>query len=565
MILPVLCGLIIAWLNGVDAVCVSTSLPTGTNILQSIGVYSKNDTYRASVDSLTSSGFTALATSGKARVATADSTTCPLLTCMMELSTNQRTGDLSILQQDNFLFGLAPLGYTLITPTTRMYCVRVPGHCGADVPLWRYFKQGAAGLVYAYSFDATVTYAGYTRDLLPVCYMWSTTSSVSTCGDGIATSKLATLSAYQNAPSLIGPNVDTWYTTQTAATNPTEFAYQTFTKSSDLTRVAKYTSATTDKVQCNCLVTLMQVHDKNLGWFGTPLAPGAFSRFDHKFYLASQPEANLAYENYQDTGERFYCVMSKGTCGATVGIKKWFNIVTINTVYSLEGQADPDILTHVGGKVLCYTWATSYTTPAVCSALTTTVTNGQISYVQAGTTTNYLQGTVAVLTCNTGYAVSGNYNTTCATTGTWSPTAITGTCVQVCTAFSSDPYGTIAYSATPIIAGTTATLTCTDTTNYAVADGTGTATCTAGAFTPTTLGVCTQKCPTGLVVDNADSTTIAYTEADGATAVTAEPYFETYKATFTCATGYSLVGASAATGTATCTSGTWLVDGACVL
>uniref|UniRef100_A0A914VBU7 Sushi domain-containing protein n=1 Tax=Plectus sambesii TaxID=2011161 RepID=A0A914VBU7_9BILA len=541
------------FLHGVKAQCGSTTIPTGTNVLQNVGVYAANDIYRVSVDSLTSSGFTALATSGKAKVATTDQTMCPLLTCMMELATNQKTTDKSILQQHNFLGGLAPTGYTLITPTTKMYCVKFQGDCGADVPLWRYYKNvGINGWVHAYSFDPSVAYAGYTRELAPVCYMWSTTTAVSTCGDGIAAGRLGTLTAYMNAANYIGANRDTWFTTQTSSTNPTAFSYQTYTKSADLTKVATSMPSTADTLQCNCLQKVVQAFDKQPGLFGTALAPGLGSRFDHKFYLESQPEANLLFEQYELTGEVFYCVLSRGTCGATVAIKKWFNIFEINTVYTIDGQADPGF-GYIGGQVLCYTWATTYTSPVVCSVLTTTVTNGQISYVQAGTTTNYLQGTVAVLTCSTGYAASGTYNATCLTTGVWSPAAITGTCVQVCTAFNSDPFGTITYSATPIIAGTTATLTCNDTTKYAV-NGDSSALCTAGAFAPTTLGSCTRTCPTLTITSGTVSTFLA----DGTTAATA-PYFEGYTATFTCTAPSAIVG----TARATCTNGAWVTQGSC--
>uniref|UniRef100_A0A914UH50 Sushi domain-containing protein n=1 Tax=Plectus sambesii TaxID=2011161 RepID=A0A914UH50_9BILA len=371
----------------------------------------------------------------------------------------------NILQQDNWLGGLAPAGYKKIDiDSTKMYCVRWLGDCGATVPIYRYFIYvGTNGWSHTYSLDTEVDYAGYTRELFPICYGWPAPSTTTAANEGIAADKLVTLSTYVN--SFTGANRDHWTTIWTPSIN--ESAFDGYTWLKDVTRVASSLSASTDTLQCNSLVKVIQMYDYQVGWDGTEKSPGLFSRFDHKVILESQmngKEANLPFENYTATGEYFYCVLSQGSCGATVALKKWFNGFEIDTIYTVTDDDDPLFVRNDG--VLCYTWPLDSSSASGCVAATS-VTNGQISYSQSSTSGRYTQGTTATLTCTSGYTLSGTASLTCVGSS-WSPTTFGSCAAQVCPALTTNSFGTITYSQTTNSIGTTAVLTCTDPTNYQV-------------------------------------------------------------------------------------------------
>lgn len=46
--------------------------------------------------------------------------------------------------------------------------------------------------------DTEVEYAGYTRELYPICYGWPASTSTGASNEGIAADKLITLSTYVN-------------------------------------------------------------------------------------------------------------------------------------------------------------------------------------------------------------------------------------------------------------------------------------------------------------------------------------------------------------------------------
>uniref|UniRef100_A0A914X6J5 Uncharacterized protein n=1 Tax=Plectus sambesii TaxID=2011161 RepID=A0A914X6J5_9BILA len=121
-------------------ICGSLTEPSDSDVLQLASVYQKGDIFRISIDDKTGEGYSALTSSGQALLATKDNLQCPNAKCMFPLYTNQKDSDKNILQQDNWLGGLAPAGYKKIDiDSTNMYCVRWLGDCGATVPIYRYF------------------------------------------------------------------------------------------------------------------------------------------------------------------------------------------------------------------------------------------------------------------------------------------------------------------------------------------------------------------------------------------------------------------------------------------
>uniref|UniRef100_A0A914W707 Sushi domain-containing protein n=1 Tax=Plectus sambesii TaxID=2011161 RepID=A0A914W707_9BILA len=401
--------------------CPSSTLPS-LGILRGVSVYKNNDIYRLSIDTLPSSNFSVIS-SGRGKLATSDSVQCPLTSCMFELATNQRNTDNIILHQNNFLNGIAPAGYNKLSVSTPMYCVQVMGDCGADVPIYRYTRPiGTTGSsYYAYSLDSSAEYAGFTREALPICFAWSTSPSYSNCGDGINPARLSTLSTYVN--SLTGPNRDHFTTAASPATinNSTLTGY---TKSTDLGLIATGQSLASDTLRCSCLIKVIQMLDYQSGFGGTNGAPGLFGRIDHKL-IRENSETNGLGEQYVATGEVLYCVFERGTCGATVPINKWYNPFDIDTLYTLPGDPAPSLARSDG--TLCYIWPSNYTLPQICQPAPT-VTNGFVTYAQAGSSPSFLQGTVATLTCTSGYSLNGESTLTCGA-GVWFPTTF-GTCIE---------------------------------------------------------------------------------------------------------------------------------------
>uniref|UniRef100_A0A914WKW9 Uncharacterized protein n=1 Tax=Plectus sambesii TaxID=2011161 RepID=A0A914WKW9_9BILA len=350
-------AIIFAVKSDASLLCPTTTAPTETTFLRTLVVYKSNDIYRLSPDCLSTSGFSPLMTSGIGRVAISDMSHCPLSSCMFELATNQKVADSNILHQDNFVAGIVPAGFAALNTKSKMYCVRVKGDCGADLPIWRYTKSaGKDGLLYAYSLDGSVVYTGYAKEATPICYAWSTSS----CGEGIPSDKLAILSTYVN--NFQGPFRDHFITTWSPYTfDPmVSTSLMGYKKVKDLAKVAIAQSAGSDILKCNCLVKAVQMFDNQPGVGGSSLSPGLFGRFDHKFILADG-EANLPSEGYEQTGEIIYCVREKGVCGATVPLKKWFNGFEIDTFYTIEGEADPLMVRNDG--ILCYVWPLNYAPP----------------------------------------------------------------------------------------------------------------------------------------------------------------------------------------------------------
>ncbi|KJH40089.1 sushi domain protein [Dictyocaulus viviparus] len=79
-----------------------------------------------------------------------------------------------ISHQEN-VFGI-PDGYTDIRDT--FYCVRRHGDCGADRPIFRFTQGSGPSIVYAYSFDPTASFPGYSHEAKILCYGWTDSGSV---------------------------------------------------------------------------------------------------------------------------------------------------------------------------------------------------------------------------------------------------------------------------------------------------------------------------------------------------------------------------------------------------
>ncbi|WKX92133.1 hypothetical protein Q1695_010284 [Nippostrongylus brasiliensis] len=190
--------------------------------------------------------------------------------------------------------------------------------------------------------------------------------------------------------------------------------------------------------------------------------------------------------------------------------------------------------------------------------------NGLVSYSPNGTGGSYTTGTVATLSCNLGFTISGSLSSTCSA-GTWIP-AVLGTCNQGLGGLGSNSIdscpnptvtnGMITYSTGSVFdttrpSGTTATLSC----NFGFTlTGSSTSSCFSGVWNPK-IGNCTSSSSTGGGLSQQCpymlppfGSTIAYSIA-----VTTGPFNSGTTATVRCNNGAAPQGLSVST----CTDGQW--------
>ncbi|CAI4226683.1 unnamed protein product [Auanema sp. JU1783] len=183
-------------------------------------------------------------------------------------------------------------------------------------------------------------------------------------------------------------------------------------------------------------------------------------------------------------------------------------------------------------------------------------TNGLLTYSQGGSFGPYPTGSIAQVSCNTGYNINGVSTTTCQN-GIWVPSQLgqctpqNGNGMQCTSAIPSVALGTISYSQGstfgPWNAGTEASLTCSP--NYNPS-GTVRSTCSNGVWVPSLLGTCIPSQGSLLrcqAVPFIWSGSVSYNPAGLA------PYNEGTVATLSCNIGSIPSGVT----TVTCQGGNW--------
>ncbi|CCE72111.1 Sushi domain-containing protein [Caenorhabditis elegans] len=234
--------------------------------------------------------------------------------------------------------------------------------------------------------------------------------------------------------------------------------------------------------------------------------------------------------------------------------------LTCNSGYTISGSSQSTCTNGAFSPTLGTCNFGSSTGGAGTTCPNPTVVNGQVTYNQGNTFDATRPAlTIATLTCNSGYTISGTSTSTCIN-GVFTPT------LGTCTFGTSGSTGTACIN--PIImngqitysqgntyditrpAGTTATLTCSS--GYTVS-GTSVSTCTNGIFTPT-LGTCTLGSSTGgtgiqctaMIAPLGGS--VIYSNGG-----TMGPFPSGTTVTGSCTNGGAITGAS----TATCSNGMW--------
>uniref|UniRef100_A0A914WB48 Membrane-associated protein n=1 Tax=Plectus sambesii TaxID=2011161 RepID=A0A914WB48_9BILA len=274
--------------------------------------------------------------------------------------------------------GTDPLtwGYTEDTAQS-LWCVpatSTSGTCGATVLIQRYYNGIDIDHALGVQLDSTLTLNGYGLDLPFMggsqCYVWDTsmcsvTSSTSTTSD--CTTYLSAFYRYDlpttdaSAPGLH----DKYDTAKISSAVPSGYTYDTV-----------HGCVLTNNIGCSC--TLVQLH--------------VFYKYDTfwkvKNYITTIGTDPLTWGYTEDTTQTLWCVpatSTSGTCGATVLIQRYYNLLDLD--HALGVQSDATLtsngygldLPFMGGSQ-CYVWDTSMCTvtsqsPSPSPVATVTVTS----------------------------------------------------------------------------------------------------------------------------------------------------------------------------------------------
>ncbi|KAK0422811.1 hypothetical protein QR680_007800 [Steinernema hermaphroditum] len=269
--------------------------------------------------------------------------------CIVELHGFISTREDTVMYQTS---PMQPGNYEKINNTkmTRMFCAALKDDCGATMPIYRHFRFGPQGLHHAYGFSSTEKIDKFTLEPSPLCYGWKSqavaTPSPSKCDSTLPSlDSVRPLNVYDN--SAPGLQRDHFYSAalpndflKTPLLSP--FRDYRYKMLDDLGMVVVEPRASA----CNCLVKLVQVFDKQDGLFG---------RRDHKLIIAGE-EQNRPYEHYEPTGEVVYCAAEEGACGATLPLRKYFDLTAMDTVYTVNNTVAPAMSQPYPEKVLCWIW-----------------------------------------------------------------------------------------------------------------------------------------------------------------------------------------------------------------
>uniref|UniRef100_A0A914UNR4 Uncharacterized protein n=1 Tax=Plectus sambesii TaxID=2011161 RepID=A0A914UNR4_9BILA len=243
-------------------------------------------------------------------------------------------------------------GYTEDT-TQSLWCVpatSTSGTCGATVLIQRYYNGIDIDHALGVQLDTTLTLKGYGLDLPFMggdqCYAWdismcSTTATTSTTSE--CTTNLSAFYRYElPTTDALTPGLHDKYDTALSLSEvPSGYAYDTV-----------HGCVLTNNVGCSC--TLVQLH--------------VFYKYDTfwkvKNYITTIGTDPLTWGYTEDTTQTLWCVpatSTSGTCGATVLIQRYYNMLDID--HALGVQSDTTLtsngygldLPFMGGSQ-CYVW-----------------------------------------------------------------------------------------------------------------------------------------------------------------------------------------------------------------
>ncbi|KHN77215.1 Sushi, von Willebrand factor type A, EGF and pentraxin domain-containing protein 1 [Toxocara canis] len=517
--------------------------------------------------------------------------------CASKLIVNERINDGVILHQINT--SVPPPGYKSVDGASSLYCVLNEGDCGADAPLFIFRKRSPINTAYAYSVDPNVSIAGFEKEAKPLCYGWSdrgkradgvlsnVLKQLDGCGpiSGVVNGQVIYESASnvnfpvgstatvhcRNGFTVVGPTSLTcthfgWYPESVlgncAVENDAPISHcESFPTPQNgqiiynSQRSGVHPSGTIAILQCDigfrATSTTLEAKCENGLWSTPNLGPCEQST-SRCSQLPSVLNGQIEYitdKNGQlgvGATAKLRCIAGYQIAGSnfvTCTTSGWIPFTGIGTCHLKS--IDNAVRTKRQSNVQCVTGM-----PVVL--------NGQISYSQGGLFGPFPSGTLATLTCNAGFIVSGQSTASCSGQS-WQPSSF-GTCSRDpgdgsgahCPFGLGPPIGgTISYSKGapfgPFPAGTTATLQCTS----GSPQGSTSSQCANGQWSPNTLGTCSASsgigaCLVGLPTPPNGRLTYS-------TGSTVGPFSSGTNVTVSCDLGFTPSG----TTTANCSNGQW--------
>uniref|UniRef100_A0A914XAE9 Uncharacterized protein n=1 Tax=Plectus sambesii TaxID=2011161 RepID=A0A914XAE9_9BILA len=309
-------------------------------------------------------------------------------------------------------------GYTTTSRpsgSNTIYCAPVKGACGATVPIYRHFEM----LKYFDHFISisSTTSLGYSLDnlALPICYLWSTTTTATTTQASVTTTTASATVAGTVVSTTVAATVATTTAAGTASTT-------TATCLGSLTAFNRYDLATTNaglrglhdkydttlsqsqvpsgynyetthgcvltsKIGCDCPLVQLHVYYGENPWVKNFITS-----------VTTDP-MNLPLGYVENTTQTMYCVPASsgsGTCGATMLLQRYYNALDVDHALGVESDTTLTSLQYTTDFMVpdavnqCYVWDTSTCTVTATAGISDCTTYLSAFYRYDLPTTNIL-------------------------------------------------------------------------------------------------------------------------------------------------------------------------------
>ncbi|VDM40454.1 unnamed protein product [Toxocara canis] len=387
--------------------------------------------------------------------------------CASKLIVNERINDGVILHQINT--SVPPPGYKSVDGASSLYCVLNEGDCGADAPLFIFRKRSPINTAYAYSVDPNVSIAGFEKEAKPLCYGWSDRGKRA---DGVLSNVLKQLDGCGPISGVVNGQVTNSFFS--SAVNITQVIYESASN-------VNFPVGSTATVHCRNGFTVVgptSLTCTHFGWYPESVLGNCAVENDapisHCESFPTPQNGQIIYNSQRsgvhpsgtiailqcDIGFRATSTTLEAKCEN--GLWSTPNLGPCEQSTSrcsqlpsvLNGQIE--YITDKNGQlgvgataklrciagyqiagsnfVTCTTsgWipftgiGTCHLSNVQCVTGMPVVLNGQISYSQGGLFGPFPSGTLATLTCNAGFIVSGQSTASCSGQS-WQPSSF-GTC-----------------------------------------------------------------------------------------------------------------------------------------
>uniref|UniRef100_A0A7E4VTG6 CUB domain-containing protein n=1 Tax=Panagrellus redivivus TaxID=6233 RepID=A0A7E4VTG6_PANRE len=326
--------------------------------------------------------------------------------CVVEITESSPKSHNTMMYGTNILGNFYPPGFYRTEKSVRYYCALISGDCGSAVPIYRYYKWTIGGLFYAYSTDDSVEIPGFVLEPMPLCYGWELPETEEGSGASVMEvddsavkivkadcasesmpkkESMKELQVYFNEQP--GALKDHYYTTKKptlAQLNDDSSDFNGYRLMDD-----EIGMVITDeqKSGCTCLTRLVQMKSEK--------TDGFMPHRDHALMSDASEIDPQGGTQYDPLPEDVYCASKMGACGASVPLRKYFNLFDLDTTYTVN-SSNPAPMAMAPSPVLCYIWplddatraakiAAKIAATSTTSTTTTTTTEAPTTTVEAAT------------------------------------------------------------------------------------------------------------------------------------------------------------------------------------